>query len=216
MTFEEKKKLIGQRIKKRRKDLKLSQQDLAEMMGVHKSSIMRYEKGTIDNTKVLVLQGFSAALHVTPEWLRGETDMIETEESDQTDKQIVEKFQDLIKHFPLNLPLEDDMFARNILLCLLEEYIRFTNSFTYACANFSEANDNSKIAEMIGFESASRYNELQFLNEVMPMIDTLTACSDALRLYGKDPEKARADVYSLKTHLLPETEEPCETDQTDI
>ena len=181
----------------------MTQQDLAEKMGVNKSSIMRYEKGQIDNTKKLVLEGFADNLHVTPEWLRSETDELPSAVTDHLDAQIADRLAAVSKCFPLEVSTKDDVFARNILLSFLEEYIRFTEHFTYACANFSESNDNSKIAEMIGFESNGRYNELQFLNEVMPMINTMSACADALRIYGKDPEKARADISSLKNYLLP-------------
>ena len=201
--IDEQKKLIGQRIKKRRKELGLTQQDLAEKMGVNKSSIMRYEKGTIDNTKVLVLQGFSGALHVPVEWLRGETDEIDTSVSDHLDTQIADKLRQLSGCFPLDISPEDDLFARNMLLSILEEYIRFTDSFTYACANYSKENDHSDLAKMVGFDSGSDYNALQFLSGLTPMINTLSTCADALRMYGKDPKKAQADVRSLKNYLLP-------------
>ncbi len=40
-------------------------------MGVTASTIQRYENGTIDNTKKMVLEGLSEALHVSVEWLKG-------------------------------------------------------------------------------------------------------------------------------------------------
>lgn len=52
-------------------------------MGVTASTIQRYEAGTIDNTKKLVLDGLSEALHVSVEWLKGETEEMT---SDVTDK----------------------------------------------------------------------------------------------------------------------------------
>lgn len=196
-------KIIGQRIRQRRKELGLTQQDLAEKMGVNKSSIMRYEKGQIDNTKKLVLQGFSGVLHVTPEWLRSETDELPTAVTDHLDTQIADRLAAVSRCFPLEVPTEDDVFARNILLSFLEEYIRFTDHFTYACANYSEENDNSVVAKMMGMESSQEYNSVAFSNAVTPMINTLSTCVDALRIYGRDPEKAQADVRSLKNYLLP-------------
>ena len=56
---------------------------LADKLDVNKSTIMRYEKGSIDNTKRLVIEGLANALHVTPEYLRGETDEYNTEITDQ-------------------------------------------------------------------------------------------------------------------------------------
>ena len=38
-------------------------------MGVTASTILRYENGSIDNTKKMVLEGLSEALHVSVEWL---------------------------------------------------------------------------------------------------------------------------------------------------
>ena len=69
---------IGSRTRARRKELKLTQGYLAEKMDVNKSTIQRYEKGTIDNTKKLIVEGLASALYVTPEYLRGETDTYES------------------------------------------------------------------------------------------------------------------------------------------
>lgn len=52
-------------------------------MGVTASTIQRYEAGTIDNTKKMVLEGLSEALHVSVEWLKGETDSCETDITDK-------------------------------------------------------------------------------------------------------------------------------------
>ena len=40
---------------------------VAEKMGVTASTILRYENGSIDNTKKMVLEGLSEALHVSVE-----------------------------------------------------------------------------------------------------------------------------------------------------
>ena len=47
MKDKEVRKLIGSRIKSRRLELNLSQQYIAEKMDVNKSTIQRYEAGTI-------------------------------------------------------------------------------------------------------------------------------------------------------------------------
>ena len=72
MKDKELRKLIGSRAKQRRLELGLKQPYVAEKMGVTASTIQRYEAGTIDNTKKLVLEGLSEALHVSVEWLKGE------------------------------------------------------------------------------------------------------------------------------------------------
>ena len=90
MKDKELRKLIGSRAKQRRLELNLTQPYVAEKMGVTASTILRYENGSIDNTKKMVLEGLSEALHVSIEWLKGESDEYET---DITDKNV-----DINKH----------------------------------------------------------------------------------------------------------------------
>ena len=83
-------KTIGKRAKARRKELGLTLDYMAEKLDVNKSTIMRYEKGVIDNTKRLVIEGLATALHVTPEYLRGETDDYQSEVNDKRTLQIID------------------------------------------------------------------------------------------------------------------------------
>ena len=64
MKDKELRKLIGSRVKQRRLELNLTQPYVAEKMGVTASTILRYENGSIDNTKKMVLEGLSEALHL--------------------------------------------------------------------------------------------------------------------------------------------------------
>ena len=88
MNDKELRKLIGSRARKRRMELNLNQQYIADKLDVNKSTIQRYESGTIDNTKKLVLEGLAEVLHVSVEWLKGETDEYETKITDKRDLQI--------------------------------------------------------------------------------------------------------------------------------
>ena len=97
MKDKELRKLIGSRAKQRRTELNLTQPYIAEKMGVTASTIQRYEAGTIDNTKKMVLEGLSEALHVSVEWLRGETDEYETDITDKRELQIRDAMTDIIK-----------------------------------------------------------------------------------------------------------------------
>ena len=58
MKDKELRKLIGSRARMRRMELNLNQQYVADKMDVNKSTIQRYESGTIDNTKKLVLEAW--------------------------------------------------------------------------------------------------------------------------------------------------------------
>lgn len=60
MKDKELRKLIGSRVKQRRLELNLTQPYVAEKMGVTASTILRYENGSIDNTKKMVLEGLSS------------------------------------------------------------------------------------------------------------------------------------------------------------
>ena len=57
MKDKELRKLIGSRAKQRRLELNLTQPYVADKMGVTASTILRYENGSIDNTKKMVLEG---------------------------------------------------------------------------------------------------------------------------------------------------------------
>ena len=101
MKDKELRKLIGSRAKQRRLELNLTQPYVAEKMGVTASTILRYENGSIDNTKKMVLEGLSEALHVSIEWLKGETDEYETDITDKKELQIRDVMGDILKQLPL-------------------------------------------------------------------------------------------------------------------
>lgn len=66
-------KEIGQRISMRRKELDLTLQDVADRVSVARSTIQRYETGSIDQMKMPVIQSIANALSVNPEWLLGKS-----------------------------------------------------------------------------------------------------------------------------------------------
>ena len=93
-----------------RSRINLTQPYVAEKMGVTASTILRYENGSIDNTKKMVLEGLSEALHVSIEWLRGETDEYETDITDKKELQIRDAMGDILKQLPLDLSKKEDCF----------------------------------------------------------------------------------------------------------
>ena len=158
MKDKELRKLIGSRAKQRRLELNLTQPYVAEKMGVTASTILRYENGSIDNTKKMVLEGLSEALHVSIEWLRGETDEYETDITDKKELQIRDAMSSILNRLPLDLNNEEADFSKDLLLLMLQEYELFMDSFQFACKNFKGNTENADIAATIGFESNKEYN----------------------------------------------------------
>lgn len=62
---------IGKRITLRREELGASMEEIAQKVGVHKSTIQRYEAGSIQRIKLPVVESIASALSVAPEWLIG-------------------------------------------------------------------------------------------------------------------------------------------------
>lgn len=62
---------IGQRIKSRRMQMKMSADELAKRLGKDRSTIYRYEKGDIENLPLDILEPIAKALDTTPQYLMG-------------------------------------------------------------------------------------------------------------------------------------------------
>lgn len=62
---------IGLRIKERRKELKMSADELGKRLGKDRSTIYRYEKGDIENLPLDILEPIAKALETTPQYLMG-------------------------------------------------------------------------------------------------------------------------------------------------
>lgn len=62
---------IGQKIKRLRRQLNMSVDDLAEKLGKNRATIYRYEKGDIENLPLDVLEPLANALNTTPGYLMG-------------------------------------------------------------------------------------------------------------------------------------------------
>ena len=197
MKDKELRRLIGSRAKQRRLELGLKQPYVAEKMGVTPSTIQRYEAGTIDNTKKLVLDGLSEALHVSVEWLRGETDEYETDITDKKELLIRDAMGSILDNLPGDMNNEEADFSKDLLLLMLNEYELFMDSFRYACKNFKGKTENADIAATMGFESNSEYNEIMFLREITHTINAFNDMADIIRLYSKKPDVAATRLANL-------------------
>lgn len=87
---------IGDRIKIRRKQLKMSADELAKRLGKDRSTIYRYEKGDIENLPLDILLPIASALETTPEYLMGWS-----KENSPSEVKLTEGEKDLLELFRL-------------------------------------------------------------------------------------------------------------------
>ena len=90
---------IGERIKARRKELRMSADKLAKAIGKDRSTIFRYEKGDIENLPLDVIEPIAKALKTTPAYLMGWV------------SEDVEKRNTDLAHIVLALRKDDDLIA---------------------------------------------------------------------------------------------------------
>ena len=60
---------VGEKIRKRRKELGMTMEDLGKKIGVHRSAINKYEKGITTNLKASTIVALAKALDVSPVYL---------------------------------------------------------------------------------------------------------------------------------------------------
>ena len=77
---------IGARIESRRRALGLTLDDIAQEIGVAKSTVYRYEKGTIDKIKMPVIEAIARVLKVNPSWICCKTDDMDEKPPALTEK----------------------------------------------------------------------------------------------------------------------------------
>lgn len=196
---------IGHRIKQRRTELNLGQQYLAEKMDVNKSTIQRYEAGTIDNSKKLILDGLSEALHVSAEWLRGETEEYESDVTDKRELQIGDAMTDILQEIHLiHSDMKDDElgFSKDLLLLLLREYMNFVENFKTANEKYSKLSGKEELARAAGFESEAELNETLFIRQIHQTTDTFYEIRDILRSYPHNPQEACLRMRQLLSESL--------------
>lgn len=71
--------LVGQRIEQRRKECGMTLDDIAQEIGVARSTIQRYEKGSIDKIKLPIIEAIARVLGVNPAWICGKSDTMDSE-----------------------------------------------------------------------------------------------------------------------------------------
>lgn len=65
---------LAKRMKERREELNISVNEVADQTKITKTTIYRYENGTIKNIKLPVVESIASILKVNPDWLIGKSD----------------------------------------------------------------------------------------------------------------------------------------------
>ncbi len=80
---------IGKRIESARKELNLTQEELAKELGLNKSTIQRYETGQVQRIKLPVIAAMAKILNVSPDWLSNKSE--NKKQNLQTNKEFLNK-----------------------------------------------------------------------------------------------------------------------------
>jgi transcriptional regulator with XRE-family HTH domain len=84
--------LLGKRIAERRKQMGLSQEELAHRLKTNQKQVSRYENAQNDPT-VNVLLAIAEALHTTPAWLLGFDDDPESPDLSADERELIERYR---------------------------------------------------------------------------------------------------------------------------
>ncbi|MDU2686682.1 MAG: helix-turn-helix transcriptional regulator [Paeniclostridium sordellii] len=113
------------KIKKRRTDLNMSYQELANKTGLSKSTLQRYETGAIKNMPIDKLEILASALNVSPAYLMGWENVDIQNELNKTENTISIKERKLLNSFNnLNETGKDEAIKRVSELTLIPSYIK--------------------------------------------------------------------------------------------
>lgn len=107
---------VGQRIKDRREELKMSVDELAALINKNRATVYRYEKGDIESLPTTVLKPLAKALKTTPEYLMGWD-----EEKEDNLGDFEENIEYLSKNYPNLIDLYNEIHANEQLVILFDK-----------------------------------------------------------------------------------------------
>ncbi len=142
---------VGERVKQRRRELKMSMQDLGEKLGVNKSTIQRYETAGVDPTRTMIIKGIAEALFTTPEWLTGQTDDAEYDTYSLC-RLFLDKYLDRYLNTLITTVTdpEDQMLLSTVLGHFFDLYAVFTQYWEQAMKKVNKVSEDKKLVESLG------------------------------------------------------------------
>ena len=146
-------KQVGERIRERRTELRLSMSQLGERLSVNKSTIQRYETGGVDPERTILIVPIAEALETTPEWLTDKSDAKEYDSYTLCKKAIEQHISDYLDSMTSAVQGPPH---QQLLTTFLGEIV---DLYALFCKHFAKAMaEVDKIAEDEGLkESLRRY-----------------------------------------------------------
>ena len=205
---------IGKRVAQRREELGYSMDRVAELLGVNKSTVQRYETLGVDASKTMTMIGLADALCTTVEWLKGESEDKSKEEFLETERHVYDEVSGMLDRL---YSQEDDADIRKAAVNIFDESLEIISIFnTY----FSNACHKSKetALQFAGTDiDAALVAQTVYRAEIKDGIDTMHAMVDALyKLFDKESvakrnEKTRKLKNSPSQYLTDVTMESINT-----
>ena len=123
-------KQVGERIRERRTELKLSMPELGKRLGVNKSTIQRYETDGVNPNRSMIINGLADALQTTPEWLTGRSEEKEVKETGDSrtvcEGEILDHLSDFLDAVAKTVQPEVQQRFLTSMLCLLIDLFSIT------------------------------------------------------------------------------------------
>lgn len=136
--------LMAQRIKQRREQLGMTQEELAELLGLQKSAIAKYEKGRVINIKRSTIANMAEIFHCNPSYIMGwdeETldeiryDLMADSEAQQ------EKIYELMK----NCFDDRSIYLLQTYMCLEDQYKKLLLQYTEKLMDLQNADISASL-----------------------------------------------------------------------
>jgi len=197
-------KQVGERIRERRTELRLSMSQLGDRLSVNKSTIQRYETGGVDPERTILIVPIAEALETTPEWLTGKSDAKEYDSYTLCKKAIEQHISDYLDSMTSAVQGQPH---QQLLTTFLGEIV---DLYALFCEHFAAAMKAvDKIAEDEGLkESLRRYaiesgaiTEKVYRKEMEAPVEDMKRFMDGLlHIYDEGRTKvSMGDLFGIVT-----------------
>ncbi|MCH5186504.1 MAG: helix-turn-helix transcriptional regulator [Oscillospiraceae bacterium] len=194
-------KQIGERIKERRTELRISMETLGKHLGVNKSTIQRYESKGIDPKKNYILVSVADALDTTVEWLTGLSDEKEYDIAarcrNAVDKNISAFIEEMTSAVPDELHQE---LLTGLLGCFVDMFSVFSVHFGNTMKEIHQAEEDSGLKESLmkySIEAKNIYESIYRQRMEQPVEDMKQMADCLYHLFDKSGRDSVIDIYEI-------------------